>query len=53
MGALNSEVGYTSAKTRRGNHEVYRDMWWHWNKKNYSVSKVKDFIVNSNTECLF
>jgi hypothetical protein len=30
MGAPTSEVGYTSAKTRRGDHEVCMDMWWHW-----------------------
>jgi hypothetical protein len=32
MDAPTSEVGYTSATTRRGDHEVYVDMWWHWNK---------------------
>jgi hypothetical protein len=30
MGAPTSEVGYTSATTRRGDHEVYMGMWWHW-----------------------
>jgi hypothetical protein len=29
MGAPTSEVGYTSATTRRGEHEVYMDMWRH------------------------
>jgi hypothetical protein len=33
MGAPTSEVGYTSATTRRGDHEVYMDMWWHWWEK--------------------
>jgi hypothetical protein len=27
MSAPNSEVVYTSATTRRGDHEVYVDMW--------------------------
>jgi hypothetical protein len=30
MGAPTSEVGYTSATTMRGDHEVYMDMRWHW-----------------------
>jgi hypothetical protein len=38
MGASTSEVGYTSATTRRGNHKVYMDMWWHW-KKNKNKEK--------------
>jgi hypothetical protein len=33
MGAPTSEVGYTSATTRRGDHEVYMGMWWKWGKK--------------------
>jgi hypothetical protein len=33
MGAQTSEVGYTSATTRRGDHEVYMDMRWHWGGK--------------------
>jgi hypothetical protein len=32
MGAPTSDVGYTSATTRKGDHEVYMDMWWHWGK---------------------
>jgi hypothetical protein len=27
MGVPTSEVGYTSATTGRGDHEVYMDMW--------------------------
>jgi len=27
MGVPNSEVGYTSAMTRREDHEVRKDMW--------------------------
>jgi hypothetical protein len=36
MGAPNSEVDYTSATTRRGDHEVYVDMWWYWEKKTFA-----------------
>jgi hypothetical protein len=28
-----SEVGYTSATTGRGDHQVQTDIWWHWVKK--------------------
>ena len=30
MGVPNSEVGYTPAMPRREDHEVHKDMWWHW-----------------------
>jgi hypothetical protein len=30
MGAPNTGVGYNLATTRRGDHEVCMDMWWHW-----------------------
>jgi hypothetical protein len=30
MGVPDSEVGYTAAMPRRENHEVHKDMWWHW-----------------------
>jgi hypothetical protein len=30
MGVPTSEVGYTSATARRGDHEVRMNMWWHW-----------------------
>jgi hypothetical protein len=33
MGIPNSEVGYTSVTTRRGDLEVYFDMWWYWKKR--------------------
>jgi len=33
MGVPTSEVGYTPAMPRREDHEVYKDMWWHWTKK--------------------
>jgi len=25
-----TSVGYTPAMPRREDHEVYKDMWWHW-----------------------
>jgi hypothetical protein len=30
MGVPSSEVGYTSATTRRETTKSIRDMWWHW-----------------------
>jgi hypothetical protein len=35
MGGPTSEVGYTSATTRRETTKSIGDMWWHWvkNKK--------------------
>jgi hypothetical protein len=33
MGVPTSEVGYTTAMPRREDHEVPKDMWWHWIKK--------------------
>jgi hypothetical protein len=41
MGIPTSEVGYTSATTRRETTKSIRDMWWHWIKKN------KIMITNS------
>jgi hypothetical protein len=32
MGAQTSEVSYTSATTKKGDHEVYMDMWFYWGK---------------------
>jgi len=34
MGVPTSKVGYTSAMLRREDHEVHKDMWGHWGKKN-------------------
>jgi len=36
-----SEVGYTSAMPRMEDHEVHKDMWWHWTKKSNVKVKVK------------
>jgi len=33
MGVPTSEVGYTPAMPRREDHEVHKDMWWHWTTK--------------------
>jgi len=33
MGIPKSEVGYTPAMPRREDHEVHKDMWWHWTRK--------------------
>jgi len=30
MGIPTSEVNYTPAMPRREDHEVHKDMWWHW-----------------------
>jgi hypothetical protein len=32
MGAPTSQVGHSSATTRRGDLEFYMDMWWHGGK---------------------
>jgi len=37
MGVPTSEVGYTAAMSRREDHEVHKDMWWHWTKKEIIV----------------
>jgi len=39
MGVPTSEVGYTPAMSRREDHEVHKDMWWHWIKKNIQYKK--------------
>jgi hypothetical protein len=40
MGTPKSEVGYTSATTRKGDHEVYVSMWWHWEKNCHKIRIV-------------
>jgi len=39
MGVPTSEVGYTPAMPRREDHEVQKDMWWHWKKKKKKEEK--------------
>jgi hypothetical protein len=52
MGAPNSEIGYTSATSRRGDHEFYMDMWWHWGKKNWKEVNAKIFNSKSQTQLI-
>jgi hypothetical protein len=33
MGALTSDIGYTSVITGREDNEIYVDMWGYWKKK--------------------
>jgi hypothetical protein len=35
MGDPTSEVGHTAAMPRREDHEVHKDMWWHWEKEKH------------------
>ena len=44
MGVPTSEVGYTAAMSRREDHEVHKDMWWHWAQKEH----CKVFIAVSS-----
>jgi len=30
MGVPTSDAGYTAAMPGREDHEVHKDMWWHW-----------------------
>jgi len=49
MGVPTSEVGYTSAMSRREDQEVHKDMWGHWGEKIMihlqAVYKKKDLCV--------
>jgi len=45
MNVPTSEVGYTPAMLRREDHEVYKDMWWHWEKKKY----IRIYIIVSSS----
>jgi hypothetical protein len=49
MGAPTSDVGYTSATTRREYHKVYMDMWWHWEeeKKLWKTAEVSRKLSGS------
>jgi hypothetical protein len=38
MGVPTSKVGYTPAMPRREDHEVHKNMWWHWIKKKKVIS---------------
>ena len=43
MGVPTSEVGYTAAMPRREDHEVYKDMWWHWGEEKHFLP-----LINNN-----
>jgi hypothetical protein len=45
MGVPTSEVGYTSAITGRGDHEVLRDMWWQWGREENTVKELYVYII--------
>jgi len=51
MGVANSEVGYTPAMPRRGDHEVHKDMWGHWTKKKTSFIAIGLPQINSEIIC--
>jgi hypothetical protein len=44
MGVPTSEVGYTTAMPKREDHEVHKDMWWHWIKKEHMKEPIKSSI---------
>jgi hypothetical protein len=46
MGVPNSEVGYTTAMPRREDHEVHKDMWWHWIKEPDVSGFVRHSIIH-------
>ena len=39
MGVPTSEVGYTPAIPRKEDHEVHKDMWFHWTHKKTFISQ--------------
>jgi hypothetical protein len=45
MGIPTSEVGYTSATTRRETMKSMTDMWWHW-KTTSNIIRVINQIFN-------
>jgi hypothetical protein len=46
MGVPTPEVGYTAAMPRREDHEVHKDVWWHWTSKQF-------FLLTSYPVILF
>jgi len=42
MGVQTSEVGYTTAMRRREDHEVHKDMRWHWTKKKIGLTNTSE-----------
>jgi len=54
MGVPTSEVGYTAAMFRRGDHEAHKDMWWgHWTQKKLCKPIVFAVAVCPNLSALF
>ena len=49
MGVLTSEVGYPPVMPRREDHEVHKDMWWHWGG-DYSKSVIYMSILRGDVE---
>jgi len=41
MGVPASDVGYTTAMPRMEDHEVHKDMWWHWTKKIFAELNIQ------------
>jgi len=48
MSVPTSEVGYTSAMPRREDHEVHKDMWGHWGKKNIDLFLNSVYFKNGD-----
>jgi hypothetical protein len=48
MGFLTSEVGYTTAMPRREDHEVHKDMWWHWIKNIFCWTYTDHYRLQRN-----
>jgi hypothetical protein len=46
MGVPTSKVGYSTAMPRREDHEVHKDMWWHWIK--IKIKKSCYIIYDAN-----
>jgi len=40
MGVPTSKVGYTSAMSRREDHEVHKDMWGHWGEGKKNICRT-------------
>jgi hypothetical protein len=57
MGVPTSEVGYTSATTRRETTKYIRDMWWHWikkKKKSGNINRYYNTIIFSVSQiCIY
>jgi len=53
MGVPTAEVGYTPVMPRREDHEVHKDMWWHWGR-NKRDSRIEVFVgaLTNNMESI-